>query len=117
MAGAFLLKILFITRHPRSRDHKRSADSGACAVNCALTRSTDWITKSHEGTPMFHDKRIHGSKADPKRVRRQLMLRGVGKISLWQHLPKPELGSAADDWKATGDDLRSAMSEFATPCD
>ena len=66
---------------------------------------------------MFHDKRIHGKKADPKRQRRQFMLRGARKISLWQHLPEPKLGSVADDWKATGEDLREAMNQFAATCD
>jgi hypothetical protein len=66
---------------------------------------------------MFHDKRIHGKPAKaPKRQGPQLMLKGVRKINLWQHLPKPALGSTADDWKATGDDLRGAMSQFAA-CD
>jgi hypothetical protein len=67
---------------------------------------------------MFHDKRIHGKQAAaPKRQGRTFMLRGARKINLWQHLPRPELGSVADDWKTTGDSLRAAMSRFAATCD
>lgn len=67
---------------------------------------------------MFHDKRIHGKRAAaPKRQAVPFMLRGVRKINLWQHLPAPQLGTVADDWKATGDDLGGAMSRFSATCD
>jgi len=67
---------------------------------------------------MFHDTRIHGKRTKaPKRQSLQFMLRGARKINLWQHLPAPELGSVADDWKSTGDDLRRAMSCHAATCD
>jgi hypothetical protein len=68
---------------------------------------------------MFHDKRIHGkpAAAAPKRQGRQFMFRGVRRINIWQHLPAPELGSAPDDWKVTGEDLRGAMGRFSATYD
>lgn len=67
---------------------------------------------------MFHDKRIHGKHAKvPKRQAGQFMLKGARKINIWQHLPKPVLGTVADDWKATGDSLRCAMRQYHASCD
>lgn len=65
---------------------------------------------------MFHDKLMHGAATERKRQRRKLMLSGARKINLWQHLPKPVLGTTDDDWKAVGDDLRRAMTQQAL-CD
>lgn len=105
-------------RGARSSDNKRSE----------LTEPTDQLRVDNvdsngagsrsKGLTMFHDMRVHGKKADPKRQHRwQIMFRGARKINLWQHLPEPQLGSVADDWKATGDDLRRAMNQIAATCD
>jgi len=45
------------------------------------------------------------------------MLKGVRKISLFQHLRKPALGTVADDWRAVGNDIRKAEEQFAATCE
>ena len=65
----------------------------------------------------LHDKRLHGKSVDRKRQRRTFMLQGAKKISLFQNLPKLQLGTVADDWIAVGDDLRTAMTQSAAACE
>jgi hypothetical protein len=62
----------------------------------------------------FHDRRIHEKRAVTfvSDKRRDLILKGARSINLWSRLEPPAIGDVGDDWKATGDDIRSAMLEF-----
>jgi hypothetical protein len=60
----------------------------------------------------FHDRRIGAARNVKSFRKRRLITQGASTINLWNAMPKIEIGSPVDDWKAVGADLRKALAEY-----
>jgi hypothetical protein len=71
----------------------------------------------------FHDRRLDAARkviAARRQIKhsrkRRLMKEGAFTLNLWSAMPAIEIGTIADDWKAVGEDMRRATSQYADEC-
>ncbi len=64
----------------------------------------------------FHDRRIDAARKVKAFRKRRLMKQGALTLNIWNTMPVIKLGTAADDWRAVGADMRRAMSQYADEC-
>lgn len=64
----------------------------------------------------FHDKRLRADRKVQAFRRKRLMKEGALTLNLWNAMPVIAVGTAADDWRTVGVDLRNAINTYADEC-
>lgn len=60
----------------------------------------------------LHARRVGATRQVKSSRARRYLKQGALSVNLWSTMPAIELGTIADDWKAVGGDMRSAIAGY-----